>query len=149
MRRHALLALSLAAALGCGSEGPSAPAGDGGAVDVSADLPSSGRTGRIRVTVTYAGRVMTNAQVQIAASRTMTLVGPGDSFAVVKDPTFPATGELVFAEAGSYWVFVNLNAPPVEAVAGPEDRVGRSMTAVDVQLGATRELTIELLDRDG
>lgn len=149
MHRRPLLALSLAAALGCGSADPSAPAGDGGNVDVAADLPSSGRTGRVRVTVTYAGRVMANAQVQIAASRAMTLVGPGDSFAVVTDPTFPATGELVFAEAGSYWVFVNLNAPPVEAVAGPEDRVGRSATAVDVQLGATRELTIELLDRDG
>lgn len=141
--------LLLCALLGCGSEAPSPTAGDAGRDGVVVgDLPTSGNTGRVRVRVTYGGQVMTNAQLQISASRERMSTAPPEGYAVVKDPTFPASGELVFATAGSYWVTANLNAPPVLFQPGPEDRVGATAAAVDVRLGATQDVTIELLDRD-
>jgi len=114
--------------------------------DASSDRPSVSRAGRVRVTVTYNGRVMPGAVVQLYGARTMTLMGPGEAYAGIKDLTFPATGELFFAEAGSYWIFARLNAPPVEATSGPEDRDVRSMAPVDVALGAVREITLALPD---
>jgi hypothetical protein len=121
---------------------------DAGMDGATGDRPPSGGTGRVRVRVTYGGRVMTGAQLQLAASRTMVLAGFPDSFAIVEDPVFPATGELVFATPGMYWISVNLNAPPVEFRPGAEDRVGVSTMAVDVRLGVTTDVTVDLLDRD-
>ena len=148
--RPVLPLLLLSALLGCGSE-PAPPtsndAGLDGASDVASDdRPTSGTTGRVRVT--YSGRVMTNAQLQISASRERMSTAPPEAYAVVKDPTFPASGELLFATAGTYWVSANLNAPPVLFLPGPEDRVGVAAAAVDVRLGTSQDVVIDLLDRD-
>jgi len=144
--------LLLSALLGCGSEAPTQTARDAGldgavaADGAGTDRPTSPGTGLVRVRVTYGGRVMTNAQLQLSASAERMSTAPPTAYAVVKDPTFPASGELVFAAAGMYWVSANLNAPPVLFVPGPEDRVGAAATAVDVRLGATQDVTIELRD---
>lgn len=151
MRSHTLAALPLVlATFGCGSSPPSMPSGDAGSEaatasgDASTDRPTVTQAGRVRVTVTYAGRVMPGAVLQLYGARTMTFSAPGEAYAVVKDPTFPATGELYFGEAGTYWIFARLNAPPVEAISGPEDRDTRSMAPVEVSLGRIQELTLAL-----
>ena len=89
------------------------------------------------------------ATLQLVATTAPTLGGAPDSFALVEGTTFPASGELVFGAPGTFYVFAFLNAPPAEAVPGPEDRVARSPMPVSVALGTTQEVAIEILDRDG
>ena len=137
----------------CGGAAGAPPAGDASAalapLDAASDRPFPGGVGRVRVRVTYAGRPATGAILQLVASASPTLRGDPDSFAFVEDTTFPASGELVFGMAGSFYVFAFLNAPPVEATPGPEDRVARTPMALPVALGTTQDVAIEILDRDG
>ena len=74
---------------------------------------------------------------------------PPPSFASGEDHPFPASGELVFGMAGTVYVFAFLNAPPVGATPGPEDRVARTPMPLPVALGTTQDVAIEILHRDG
>lgn len=148
------LRIALATALShCGAAASAPPAGDAGAdlapLDATSDRPTSGGVARVRVRVTYAGRPATGATLQLVATSSPTLRGDPDSFALVEGTTFPASGELVFGTAGSFYVFAFLNAPPVEATPGPEDRVARTPMPLPVALGTTQDVAIEILDRDG
>jgi hypothetical protein len=116
--------------------------------ETSMSTDATGGGGRVRVRVEFAGTVAMGSQLQLAGSREMMLMGFPAGFAVVDNPTFPATAELPFSTPGTYWISANLNAPPVSFMPGPEDRIGVSSMPVVVRAGETSEITVTILNRD-
>lgn len=155
MMQRILPVFGLASALAaCGDSSPTAAdatvdnATDARADAVTSDMPSGGN-GRARVTVNYMGAVTPGSQLQLAASREMVLAGFPAAFAVVDMPTFPATSTISFGMPGTYYLSVNLNAPPVSfGPPGPEDRVAVTAMPVTIRAGETTDVTLDILDRD-
>jgi hypothetical protein len=116
--------------------------------DIATSNDAATGGGRVRVRVEFAGTAVMGSQLQLAGSREMMLMGFPAGFAVVDNPTFPATAELPFSTPGTYWISANLNAPPVSFMPGPEDRIGVSSMPVMVRAGETSEITVTILDRD-
>lgn len=146
----ALLGLLTAVIPACGDSSPStADATVADAADAAtADMPTSGN-GRARVTVNYTGPVTPGSQLQLAASREMVLAGFPAAFAVVDMPTFPAMSTITFSTPGTYYISVNLNAPPVAfGPPGPEDRVAVTAMPVTIRAGETANVSVDILDRD-
>lgn len=149
MKPRRLLPLSFLVLLSaCGDSTPT-PAPDATTMADAAADGTTGGSGRARVRVTFSGTPPAGTQLQLAASREMTLMGIPVAFSIVNDPMSPATSEITFSAPGTYWISANLNAPPVTFGApGPEDRTGVSAMPITIRAGEVTDVSVEILDRD-